>query len=234
MTSAYAEGHWSRAQPQGQSPVLRSKIRPTGGYQMRYEYVRVSTIDQDNSLQISALRSSRCDRIIEEKKSAVKQRPQLDELLLSVQPGDEILVYKLDRLARSLRDLLRILEIVIGKGASLRSLTEPIDAHTAAGRMLLQILGAVAEFERSLIRERCIAGQLEAVKRGKLIGRPTEISLQDQNEIIQLVSDGFTQQAVADAYGVSQSRVAQFYRQAIGREPRWTGAVRKLWLEGNK
>ena len=155
---------------------------------MKYGYARVSTIDQDTSLQLSALKAAACDRIIQERRSAVKQRPALQALLHEIGPGDQLVIYKLDRLARSLNHLLQILEHLRGRGAQLRSLTEPIDCGTAAGRMFLQVLGAVAEFERSLIRERCMAGQLEALKRGRQIGRPSRIPLQDRSEIVELIA----------------------------------------------
>ena len=178
--------------------VLGGKLAPTPSIQnrqpmeiiMRYGYARVSTIDQDTALQDSALASARCKEIVREKRSGVKKRPELEALLKRLGSGDELVVYKLDRLARSLRDLIRIVEHVESVGATLKSLTEPIDVGTPMGRMVLQILGVVAEFERSLIRERCMAGQLEAFRRGKQIGRPMKLPLDEQNEVIQLVGCG--------------------------------------------
>lgn len=197
---------------------------------MRYGYARVSTIDQDTSLQLSALKAAKCDCIIQERRSAVKQRPALEALLHEIGPGDQLVVYKLDRLARSLNHLLQILEHLRGREAQLRSITEPIDCGTAAGRMFLQVLGAVAEFERSLIRERCMAGQLEALKRGKWIGRPSRIPLQDQNEIIELIAAGIPHRAVAEAYGISSSRALSLYHEATGRRSRNWGVLRTLYI----
>ncbi|WP_228676796.1 recombinase family protein [Delftia sp. Cs1-4] len=200
----------------------------TLGERMRYGYARVSTLDQDTSMQASALVAARCHEVIQEKRSAVKHRPELEALLLRLRRGDELVVYKLDRLARSLRDLIRIIEHVQGVGARLRSLTEPVDVKTSMGRMMLQVLGAVAEFERSLIRERCMAGQLEAIKKGKTLGRPPSIPLQDANEIIQLADSGIPQRAIAEAYGVSPSSVFRLHAEATGRKPRRYGQLRQL------
>ncbi|TYK76238.1 recombinase family protein [Comamonas sp. Z1] len=200
---------------------------------MRYGYARVSTIEQDTALQDTALANARCDQVVREKRSAVKKRPELEALLQSLKPGDTLIVYKLDRLARSLRDLIRIAEHVQASGAKLLSLTEPIDIGTPMGRMVLQILGVVAEFERSLIRERCMAGQLEAVKRGKMIGRPSRIPLADQNEMIQLVGCGISLRDIADAYGVHESTVRRFYDEAVGYKTRRFGQIRR-WLYDNK
>ena len=193
---------------------------------MKYGYARVSTIDQDTALQETALRSARCDQVICEKRSAVKNRPALESLLQKLKKGDELVVYKIDRLARSLRDLIRISEHVEKVGARLHSMTESIDIGTPMGRM---VLGVIAEFERSLIRERCMAGQLEAVKRGKLIGRPSRLSLQEQNEVIQLVDSGIPHKDIGEAYGISAARVRLFRDEAKGKVSRF-GLVRQLYM----
>ena len=139
-------------------------------------YARVSTQDQDTALQIQALRSVGCTEIFEEKASGAKfDRKALWQCLDSLKTGDQFVFYKLDRVARSLSDLLKILERVERAGASIRSLTEPINTSTAAGRLMLQILGAMAEFERTLIRERCMAGQREAMARGVHCGRSLSV-----------------------------------------------------------
>ena len=201
---------------------------------MRYGYARVSTVDQDTALQDSALASARCDEVIREKRSAVKKRPALEELLKRLEPGDELIVYKLDRLARSLRDLIRISEHVQDVGATLRSLTEPIDVGTPMGRMVLQILGVVAEFERSLIRERCMAGQLEAFRRGKRIGRPMKLPLDEQNEVIQLVGCGIPNVDIAAAYGVTEGTVRRLHAFATGRKFNKEGDIRQLFYANKK
>jgi len=196
---------------------------------MRIGYARVSTVDQDTSLQLSALRSARCERIHQEKRSAVKHRPVLEELLADLKRGDLLIVYKLDRLARSLQHLLQILEHVNQVGAQLKSLTEPISMDTPAGRMMVQVLGAVAEFERSIIRERSMAGQLEAMKAGKFIGGRSKLSLTDKNEIIQLGGTGIPTIEIAHAYGVSRTRVLQIWAEIRGRYVRKIGPLRALY-----
>ena len=170
---------------------------------MIYGYARVSTVEQNAGLQVTALRGAGCKIIFEEKRSAIKLRPQLELLLNTVDRGDTVIIYKLDRLARSLSHLLSIVDFFSRKGVRLRSLTEPIDPESAAGRMFLQVLGSVAEFERSLIRERCMAGQIEALRRGKALGRPSRIPLKDQNEIIEIIAAGIPHRAVAAAYGIT-------------------------------
>jgi DNA invertase Pin-like site-specific DNA recombinase len=138
---------------------------------MQYGYGRVSTLVQDTRLQEDAFKRAGVRKIITEKWSSVGARPQLHALLARLQPGDEVVVYKLDRLGRSLQDLLGILERINAAGAGFRSLTEPIDTNTPAGKLMYSILGAVAEFERSLIRERVVAGQVAAYERGVKFGR---------------------------------------------------------------
>ena len=133
-------------------------------------YARVSTQEQDTALQLGALKAVGVVRIYEEKASGARfDRPVLWECLASLGAGDQFVFYKLDRVARSLSDLLRILDTIERAGASIRSLTEPIESGTPAGRLMLQILGSMAEFERSLIRERSMAGQREAQARGLLV-----------------------------------------------------------------
>lgn len=137
---------------------------------MIYGYARVSTTEQETALQLDALNRAGAQTIFQEKTSAVSKRPELRRLLAVLTTDDVLIVYKLDRLARSLRDLLGIIEQLEQIGCGFRSLTEPIDTTTPAGRLMLNILGSVAEFERSLIRERTIAGQIAAYRRGVKLG----------------------------------------------------------------
>ncbi|GAB1387749.1 recombinase family protein [Melaminivora sp.] len=154
-------------------------------------YARVSTVEQQTTLQLDALRLAGCMTIYQEKQSAVKARPELDKCLSALQPGDVLVVYKLDRLARSLKHLLYILERLEAAGAGLRSITEPVDTSTPMGKLMIQVLGAVAEFERTLIRERSIAGQVAALKRGVKIGsRPKKITEDQAEEIRMLYNQG--------------------------------------------
>lgn len=160
-------------------------------------YARVSTIDQDTDLQLRALKRAGVRKIHQEKTSSVGQRPELHRLLASIAPGDVLTVYKLDRVARSLKDLLSILERLEAAGAGLRSLTEPIDTHTPAGRLMLQMLGAVAEFERSLIRERAIAGQIAAIARGRWPGRPPALTERQRAQVARWWAKGLTKTEIA-------------------------------------
>jgi len=146
-------------------------------------YARVSTNEQETRLQVDALKRFGVRRVFWEKGSGVGPRPELHRVLLLLKPGDVLVVWKLDRVARSLQDLLRVMETLRERGCSFRSLTEPVDTTTSMGRLVLQILGAVAEFERSLIRERSIAGQVAAMQRGVVWGgRPALLSAADQEE----------------------------------------------------
>lgn len=131
------------------------------------------------------------NRIQQEKRSSVAVRPALYELPDSVQPGNVVLVYKVDRFARSLVDLLRILERIEHQGATFRSLAEPIDTQSLAGRMMMQMLGSFAEFERGMIWERSMAGQQAAMIRGVHCGRPRSIAHDDEADIVRLWGQGF-------------------------------------------
>lgn len=136
-------------------------------------YARVSTLDQKPALQIDALKAAGCDRIFTEKASgAQRDRPQLKAALEYLRPGDTLVVWKLDRLARSMRQLIETVEDFQARSIELRSLTESIDTATPGGQLIFHIFGALAEFERAVIRERTSAGLQAARERGKKGGRP--------------------------------------------------------------
>lgn len=136
-------------------------------------YARVSTDEQDTAAQQDALRAQGCSVIFEDKASgASKERPSLARALERVGKGDTLLVVRIDRLARSLAHLLEIVEILRAKGAYFRSINDPIDTSSAQGMLMTQMLGAFAEFERALIRERTRAGLKAAVARGARPGNP--------------------------------------------------------------
>lgn len=172
-------------------------------------YARVSTQDQDTALQCEAFRAAGVHVIYEEKASGAKfNRPVLWKCLGKLKSGDQFVIYKLDRVARSLADLLRILDKIEKSGATIRSLTEPIDTSSPAGRLMLQILGAMAEFERSLIRERSIAGQREAMARGVHCGRKSSVDPATAANIAALYATGlYTLKGVGQRFGVSDSVV---------------------------
>jgi DNA invertase Pin-like site-specific DNA recombinase len=138
-----------------------------------YGYARVSTRDQDPQLQINALEAAGCWPIVKEHASGVaKKRPVLDEVLAQLRPSDELVVWKLDRLGRSITFLHRTIENLAERGITFRSLTDPIDTSTPQGQLQLGILAAFAAFERSLIRERTLAGKARMRAEGRHTGGP--------------------------------------------------------------
>lgn len=174
-------------------------------------YGRVSTQDQDTAAQVAALRAARCERIFREKASGGRwNRPELQRLLDQLRPGDVVVVWRLDRLSRSLKDLLHILERIDEAGAGFRSLTEAVDTTTSAGRMVMQMLGAVAEFERSMIRERTRAGLDAAAMRGSRPGRRRKLDENQSRAALQMVRSG--EKTPADV-----ARIFHVHPSTIGR-----------------
>jgi len=154
-------------------------------------YARVSTGDQDTAAQTAALKSAGCERIFREKASGGRwDRPQLHRLIDQLRKGDVLVVWKLDRLSRSLRDVLTIMDRLGEAKAGFRSLTEAIDTTTAAGRMMMQMVGAFAEFERAMLRERTRAGLQSAREDGRIGGRRPKLSDAQQTEIVRMVKKG--------------------------------------------
>jgi DNA invertase Pin-like site-specific DNA recombinase len=176
---------------------------------MRIGYARVSTEEQKTHAQIDALRAANCDFIYEEKRSggSMNKRPLLRKILANLKKGDVVIVYKMDRIARSLRDLISIQEQIHQAGADFKSLTEIIDTTSPAGLMIFQILGAFAEFERSLIRERTLTGLKAAAKRGRFGGRPAKISKDDLDMVLQLRNKNWNLSEIARHFNVHMSSV---------------------------
>jgi DNA invertase Pin-like site-specific DNA recombinase len=161
-------------------------------------YARVSTGEQDTVAQTAALKAAGCERIYQEKASGGRwDRPELQKVLDQLRPGDVLIVWKLDRLSRSLRDVLTIMERLGEAKAGFRSLTEAIDTTTAAGRMMMQMVGAFAEFERAMLRERTRAGLDAARQEGRIGGRRPKLSPQQQVEIRRMIAKG--EKTAADA-----------------------------------
>ncbi len=164
-------------------------------------YARVSTKEQDLSLQLDALSKYGCDRIFTDKMSSVKERQGLTDALGYLRDGDTLVVWKLDRLCRSLPDLIKISELIRTTGAQLVSITESIDTSTPAGRLYFNILGALGQMERELIQERVKAGLAAARRRGKVPGKP-RVSEEKLELARRELSSGRTYPEVARILGV--------------------------------
>lgn len=175
---------------------------------MLYGYARVSTSEQNTAIQFEAFLRAGVSDVVEERRSAVKRRPVLESLLDRVGPGDTLVVYKMDRLARSLSHLLSILALLESRKAMFRSLTESIETATPAGRLFMQMMGSFSEFERSLIRERCLAGQIAARSRGQTWGAPRALEVADERGVVMMYATGtYTVKQIADLMGVTRGIV---------------------------
>ncbi|WP_341923374.1 recombinase family protein [Polaromonas sp. YR568] len=171
-------------------------------------YARVSTREQETDLQLDALQRAGVTKIFQEKASSVGLRLQLTAAIASLRPGDLLVVYKIDRFARSLKDLLTILDRIADAGASIRSLSEPLDTSSPLGVFMVQILGAVAQLERSMIRERSMAGQAAAIQRGVRVGRPRTIPDDDVADVLRLWNSGhYTLDSVAFVFDAHPSAI---------------------------
>ncbi|WP_275440659.1 recombinase family protein [Halomonas sp. MM17-34] len=181
----------------------------TGG--LRIGYARVSTDDQDLSLQRDALQQSGCAEIYADTISGTKtDRPELTNCLRALRQGDTLVVWRLDRLGRSLKHLVEIINDLEKRGVRLESLTESIDTSTASGRMIASIFATLAEYERNLIRERTIAGLKAARARGRKGGRKPVLGPKEKREIEALLLDPkITVKDVAERYGVSRNTIYQ-------------------------
>ncbi|MBV8914692.1 MAG: recombinase family protein [Acetobacteraceae bacterium] len=175
-------------------------------------YARVSKGDeQNNALQAKALRMAGCRKLFEEAASGGRwDRPELHRMLDQLREGDTVVVWKLDRLSRSLKDVLHIMERIADAGAGFRSVTENIDTTTPAGRMMMQMVGSFAEFERAMIRERTSAGLAAARAEGRVGGRRKKLDLAKRREIAESVISGRKSGAeMARLYNVSQPTVSR-------------------------
>jgi DNA invertase Pin-like site-specific DNA recombinase len=172
---------------------------------MRIGYARVSSQDQSPDLQLDALRAAGCKRIFVEKASgAQRDRPELGAALDYLRTNDTLVVWKLDRMARSMKQLIETVEGMDARGIGLRSLTEAIDTTTAGGKLVFHIFGALAEFERAIIRERTRAGLEAAKARGRQGGRPPKLTPDDLIAAKAMLAETtFTVGDVARRLGVS-------------------------------
>lgn len=181
-------------------------------------YARVSTQEQDTALQIDALNAAGCKTIFQEKASGASRRgrKELELCLASLKRGNVLVVYKIDRIARSLFDLLDILRQLERVGATIKSLTEPIDTTNSMGVFVVQILGAVAQLERSMIRERSMAGQLAARERGRPPGRIRSLGVEQEIALVaEYLTGKTTYNGLALKYGVSPSSAKRAVYRAV-------------------
>lgn len=177
---------------------------------MRYGYARVSTTKQDYELQVEALKAAGCERIFSEKASgkSTNGRREFEKLMRALNPGDVVVVTRLDRLARSSRDLLNIVHELEQAGCGFISLAEVwCDTTTPAGKLLLTVLGGIAEFERSLILARTEAGIAKARANGKKFGRPGALDVGQKRKIAERYAAGETMAALAADYEVGEATI---------------------------
>ena len=180
-------------------------------------YARVSTIEQDTKLQTDALKRAGCSRIFSEKASGAKvDRPELMRILDIARDGDIIVVWKLDRLARSTKQLIDTIEKLRERKIGFKCLTMDIDTTTSSGRLIYSIFAGLAEFERDLIRERTMAGLAAARAEGRVGGRPRKLSDDDLETARDFLKSGEDMREVATRLGVSR---ATLYANGVRRYP---------------
>jgi len=181
-------------------------------------YARVSRADeQDTTAQLQVLRKAGVSRLFEEKASGGRwDRPELERMLDQLRRGDVVIAWKIDRLSRSLKDLLFIMERIDAAGAGFKNVTEPIDTVTAGGRMMMQMLGSFAEFERAMIRERTRAGLDAARAQGRVGGRPPKLRPNQMMEIHTMVRSGRkTAAEAARLFGVHPSTIPRLMARPL-------------------
>ncbi|CAH1388306.1 recombinase family protein [Candidatus Nitrotoga sp. M5] len=180
-------------------------------------YARVSTADQNTALQIDALNAAGAERIYQESQSGVsRDRLELAKCIDTLRSGDTLIVWRLDRLGRSLKDLVAIIAELEGKGVGFRSITEAIDTTTAGGKLVFHIFGSLAEFERSMIQERTKAGLAAARARGRKGGRPRALSADQVKKANAMLSDPtITKTEVAKHFKITRATL----NAALGYKP---------------
>ena len=202
------------AKPVRKRPFVKDGKAEDNGLLLGYGRVSKGD-DQTNALQTNALRTAGCRRLFEEAAAGGRwDRPELHRLLDQLREGDTVVVWKLDRLSRSLKDVLHIMERIAKAGAGFRSVTENIDTTTPAGRMMMQMVGAFAEFERAMIRERTSAGLAAARAEGRIGGRRKKLDAGKRREIAESVIAGRKSGAeMARLYNISPPTVSRIVAQ---------------------
>lgn len=179
-------------------------------------YGRVSTLDQNVSLQVNALQEAGCEKIFTEKASGVQRdRSELQAALAYMRKGDTLVVWKLDRLARSAKQLAETVELLSDAGIGFQSLTERIDTHSVGGKFIFHLFAALSEFERGILRERTHAGLLAAKAKGKVGGRPRSLTPADQQAAGALLKHSeISVKAVAKRMGISIATLYRYFPSA--------------------
>ena len=174
---------------------------------MKYGYARVSTDDQNPALQLAALKKAGCKTVFKDEgiSGAIRNRPALSRCLKKLDARDTLIVWKLDRLGRSLRDLITMLDDLKQRGVKFRSLTEAIDTDTPTGRAMWQLIGVLAELERSLINERTRAGVIAARARGVKFGRSRKLSRQQIDHARKLIQEGHRREDVSTLLNLNRT-----------------------------
>ena len=187
---------------------------------MHIGYARVSTDDQHTENQIEQLEKAGCERVYRENASGGRwDRPELQDCLKHIRKGDTLVVWKLDRLTRSLSDLLRILAKVDEAGAGFKSLTESIDTTQPAGRLMMNMLGSFNQFEREIIKERTKLGLLRARANGRIGGGRYKLSATQQAEAIKMIRLGEKSQAkIAELFNVDRSTISRMMKEVRAKE----------------
>lgn len=194
---------------------------------MLFGYARVSTQDQNLDLQLDDLTKAGCQRVFQEKVSSAKARPQLQKMLDILREGDTVIVWKLDRLGRSLKELFILVDDFQRKGIGFRSLNDAIDTTTAQGRLVFNLFASLAEFERDMIRERTKAGLAAARARGRVGGRPKGLSVQAQAKARAVKTmHGLKNHTILEICQLFHLSRATVYRYLAWREETITEVVR--------
>lgn len=182
-------------------------------------YARVSTDDQNLNLQRDALNQTGCEQLFEDQFSGAKaERPGLQQALQYARAGDTLVVWRLDRLSRSLKDLIEMVTLLESKGIGLKSLQEAIDTSSSSGKLIFHIFGALAEFERNLIRERTQAGLQAARARGRKGGRPKALNKDKQALAVKLYDEKkHTVDQICEIMGVSKPTLYKYIEAAKGK-----------------
>ncbi len=183
---------------------------------MKYGYARVSTADQNTDLQLTALKKAGCKKVFKDEglSGATTKRPALARCLKALQAGDTLIVWKLDRLGWSVRDLIPMLDDFKDRGVKFRSLTEAIDTETPTGRAMWQMIGVLAELERSLIGERKRAGLKAARDRGVKVGRKLKLTASQLTHARRLIEHGERPATVARSFSVGRSTLYRALQRA--------------------